>query len=180
MKIKKIVDICRKSGQIRILNGKDMQWLGDGVAFYPLEDAPLFDEDSLCATFDITEKQKESILFKIEAELPENICFESNCDGEDYAERSDIGITYKGDDLHIYHSAKGALYMKAKYLRPLSSEDVEIFLRETKDGTPYFVCKMGFMIQAVIMPVMMEKYCKEFAQALDLLHEQSLRGRDFK
>lgn len=180
MKIKKVVDICKRSGQITLLNDEDMQWLGDGVAFYPLMDAPLFDEDSLVATFDITEKQKESILFRTEFNLPEGFCFENNCDGETFAERNDIILNYKGEDFHVFHSSRGALYIKAKYLSPLNKEELEIYQRQTKGGIPYFVCKTGFMVQALIMPVMLDTKVKAFAEALDLLYEQSLKSREDK
>ena len=94
MKIKKIVDICKKSHQVTILNEKEgIQWLGDGVAFYPLYDAPFFDTESLFATFYIKEKQKENIIFRQE-QTPESFCFSSECNDETYAERCDISLNY--------------------------------------------------------------------------------------
>ena len=74
MKIKKIVDICRGSGRITLMNDEaGRQWLSDGVGCYPLLDAPLFDEESLYATFDITEKQQENIKKIVEKIYHEDI-----------------------------------------------------------------------------------------------------------
>ena len=177
MKIKKIVDICRRSGRIVLMNDEaGRQWLGDGVGCYPLLDAPLFDEESLYATFDITEKQQENIIFQFEEQLPEKLCFADSCDGETFAERNDIAFYYKGEAYHVYHSAAGALYVKAKYLNPLPKDGLEIYQRQTESGTPYFVCKMGYMIQALMMPTYLDDN-KEFAKHLDFLHEQSLKNR---
>ena len=179
MKIKKIVEICKRSGAVRLLMGDDgVQWLGDGVACYPLENAPIFDEESLCTAFDITDKQKEAIFFSMEAQLPSGICFESTCSGEQVAERNDISLVYKGDTWLVFSSPKGALYMKAKYLSPVMADRMEIYLRETEDGVPYFVCKLGWAVQAIIMPAMFEKSCREFVSALDLVHEQSMKRRE--
>lgn len=177
MNIKKVVDICRKSGVITLINGKGMQWLGDGSAYYPLENAPWFDEVSLCATFGITDKQKESILLKVKHELPEMFDFESTSSGERFAERNDISLVYRNTDLLVFSSEDGALYMKAKYLAPVMAEGLEIYLRKTESGVPYFVCKQGWIVQAVIAPVIFEKKDTEFVSSLDLLHEQSVKRR---
>ena len=174
MKIKKIVDICKRAGRMILLNDDKHQWLGDGTAFYPMVDAPLFDKESLYATFDITEKQQEEILFQFETALPENFCFANMCNNEDFADKNDISITYKGDEYLVYHSPGGALCIKAKYLKPLNKENLEIYQRQTENGIPYFACKTGYMIQAVIMPIRLSDN-KEFRNSLDLLYEQSIR-----
>lgn len=180
MKIKKIVDICKGSGRMVLMNDSNgYQWLGDGVACYPLQDAPLFDMESLFVTFDITEKKQENILFQHVSELPEKFCFADMCDGEVFAERNDITLCYKGEEYQVYHSVGGALYVNAKYLKPINNEEMEIYQRRTADGIPYFVCKVGYMIQALIMPVKLDTN-KDFTEKLDLLYEQSIRAREEK
>ena len=178
MKIKKIVDLCKKSGRISLFMDKDGgQWLSDGTAFYPLIDAPIFDTESICATFDITEKQRENIILEFKLEMPGKICFDNNSENESFAERNDISLHYKNDEFYIYNSASGALYMKAKYLRLLDQEGLEVYLRFMPDGEPYFVCKIGFMLQAVIMPYRIEKTNNEFFEQLNILYEKTMRMR---
>lgn len=58
MKIKKIIDICKKNGNIIIFEGGKEQWISDGAAVFPMFNLPQFDEDSLCKTYDITDKQR--------------------------------------------------------------------------------------------------------------------------
>ena len=61
MKIKKLIDLCKKRGCFYLFEDERVQWLSDGVALYPLYNVPEFDEETLCRTFDITEKQQEKI-----------------------------------------------------------------------------------------------------------------------
>ena len=181
MKIKKVVDLCKRSGRISLFIDNDgTQWISDGAAVYPMIDAPIFDKDSLCATFDITEKQQEGILFEFKAEMPDKLCFADNSENETYAERNDISLYYKNNEFYIYHSAAGALYMKAKYLNPLDVEGLEVYLRYMSGGQPYFACKIGFMLQAVIMPYQIEKTDEEFFKQLNILYEQTIRRKDGK
>ena len=62
MKLKKVVALCNKAKGFRLFDkldstGEITQWLGDGYAIYPLIGLPILDEETLCAVFDISEKQ---------------------------------------------------------------------------------------------------------------------------
>lgn len=75
MKLKKVLSICKTNGLYYLYDridrsGEITQWLGDGYALYPLDGLPILDEESFCAVFDITGKQREKILFRHER-LPE-------------------------------------------------------------------------------------------------------------
>ncbi len=55
--------------------------VGDGYALYPLDGLPILDEESFCAVFDITGKQREKILFRHER-LPEHLNVEDVAAGD--------------------------------------------------------------------------------------------------
>ena len=50
MKIKKIIDLCKKRGIFRLYAGESVQWISDGCALYPLYNLPEFDEETLHLT----------------------------------------------------------------------------------------------------------------------------------
>ena len=50
MKIKKLIDLCKKRGCFYLFEDERVQWLSDGVALYPLYNVPEFDEETLCRT----------------------------------------------------------------------------------------------------------------------------------
>lgn len=77
MKLKKVLSICKTNGLYYLYDridrsGEITQWLGDACALYPLDGLPILDEESFCAVFDITGKQREKILFRHER-LPEHL-----------------------------------------------------------------------------------------------------------
>ena len=62
MKLKKVISLCHQRKTFRLFdkiseNGEIVQWMGDGCAAYPLNGLPILDEETLCAVFDISEKQ---------------------------------------------------------------------------------------------------------------------------
>lgn len=86
MKLKKVLSICKTNGLYYLYDridrsGEITQWLGDGYAIYPLDGLPILDEESFCAVFDITGKQREKILFRHER-LPEHLNVEDVAAGD--------------------------------------------------------------------------------------------------
>lgn len=86
MKLKKVLSICKANGLYYLYDridrsGEITQWLGDGYALYPLDGLPILDEESFCAVFDITGKQREKILFRHER-LPEHLNVEDVAAGD--------------------------------------------------------------------------------------------------
>ena len=75
MKMKKLVALCKRTGIFRLFDkigeGGELlgQWMGDGYAAYPLNGIPVLDEETLCAVFDITEKQREKFSIR-RVEMP--------------------------------------------------------------------------------------------------------------
>lgn len=86
MKLKKVLSICKANGLYYLYDridrsGEITQWLGDACALYPLDGLPILDEESFCAVFDITGKQREKILFRHER-LPEHLNVEDVAAGD--------------------------------------------------------------------------------------------------
>ena len=71
MKIKKIIDVCKKRKRIHLFYIGQTQWISDGVAAFPLIGCPEFDKESLCRTFDIAEKTADKIYFELSDHPPQ-------------------------------------------------------------------------------------------------------------
>lgn len=166
MKLKKVTSLCGKSKCYRLYDridsaGEITQWLGDGYAIYPLNGLPILDEESLCAVFDISEKQRDNIIIRRE-EIPPA----TNADHTDPAERvlsdDDFSIIYGGTELKPLKTRNGITFIQSKYLSPLEDvlEVVQLYERVTPDGLSYIVAKTGLLIAAVIFPysVVNEKF----------------------
>lgn len=179
MKLKKVTSLCSKSKCFRLYDkidstGEITQWLGDGFAIYPLNGLPILDEESLCAVFDISEKQRENIIVR-RGEIPPAV----NVDDADPAERvlndDDFSIIYGGTELKPLKTKNGITFIQSKYLSPLEDvlEVVQLYERVTPDGLSYIVAKTGLLIAAVIFPhsVVNEK----FVQRIEEIARESRR-----
>ena len=121
MKIKKIIDLCKKSGTLCLYEGAAAQWISDGSAFYPLYDVPGFDENTLCRTFDITEKQQSKIRFGFDVYLPAAYCFDDHTEGEILCEQSPVSIGQGTSVLIACRTTRGIMFLDRKYLVPLEN-----------------------------------------------------------
>lgn len=166
MKLKKVVALCNKAKGFRLFDkldstGEITQWLGDGYAIYPLIGLPILDEETLCAVFDISEKQRENIVVR-RSEMPEAV----NVDDTDPAERvlcdDDFSIIYGGAELQPLKTRNGITFIQRKYLAPLEDvlDMVQLYERVTPDGQSYIAAKAGLLLAAVIFPykVVNEKF----------------------
>lgn len=173
MKIKKAIDICKKSGQLTLYGGA-LQWLSDGNAFYPLFEMPTFDEGSICAAYDIPEKQRQRIEFHIEGDLPEQFYFGDFEEGEAAAIPESIYIHFGGRDLIPYHTSAGVVFVDARYLAPFAGEeDIELHERKNKYGMRYFAVKKGFMLIGIVNPFfgVDERLCASLRRLADEIEQ---------
>lgn len=169
MKLKKVAALCKQSRAFRLYDrisgsGEITQWLGDASAAYPLDGLPILDEESLCAVFDITEKQRENMLFRHEP-LPEAIDVDDTAPHDLIIRESDLSVTYGGSGLKPLKTSNGITFIQSKYLSPLEDviDMVQLYERTTPQGGSYIVAKTGFLIAAVIFPysVISEKFVDE-------------------
>lgn len=157
MKLKKVVSICRKSKIFCLYDQQQSdgvsQWIGDSSAMYPITRLPYMDEENIYSMFDISAKQQEKIIFR-HKHTPEGI----NLDDTDPTERrlddESLSVVYDGSVLKPLSTRNGISFIQSQYLSPL--EDVmdilQLYERETPNGAPYIVAKVGFFLVAVIMP----------------------------
>ena len=158
MKLKKVLSICKTNGLYYLYDridrsGEITQWLGDGYALYPLDGLPILDEESFCAVFDITGKQREKILFRHER-LPEHLNVEDVAACDKLVREYETTFINGGLRLKPLKTNNGVTFIRSLYLSPLEDviDMVQFYERTTPDGGSYIVAKAGFLTAAVIMP----------------------------
>lgn len=159
MKTKPIISLCSKSHRMELCQDADRgaQWLSDGHALYLLGGLPDLTTDILCSMYDISEKNKDKIVFRDESELPEHINFD---DIEEYnltACPLDISLKYGGDILIPLKTELGLFFVNNEYLKPFSDsqfEELSFFLRYSPErGFHYIAVKRGLLLEGLILPI---------------------------
>lgn len=127
--------------------------MGDGYALYPLDGLPILDEESFCAVFDITGKQREKILFRHER-LPEHLNVEDVAAGDKLVREYETTFINGGLRLKPLKTNNGVMFIRSLYLSPLEDviDMVQFYERTTPQGGSHIVAKAGFLTAAVIMP----------------------------
>ena len=151
MQIKKIIQLCKSSGIINIYNATDKQYISNGAAIYPLDRCPRFDEDSICAAYDINEKQANKMLIQTLDALPAGISFDDVDDRENLCEDTGVRLGASGDLMLV--TTQGIKFFPVTCLAPLQDvHSLEIYERPGGSNGIYFVVKSGFMLLAVVLP----------------------------
>ena len=157
MLLKKIISLCTKTEEVCTIQQGKVQWLGNGQAFYVLnEEIPWLSESMFCAAFDIKPKKAEKMQFSFGEPVPKGYDFSDASAAENMVDRiKGIGIQYNGKSLIPFKIGEGIAYIDRAHFAPLADLDgdmVYIFERHAEDGTLFFVVKFGFTVVAVIMP----------------------------
>jgi len=84
MKINSIQQICKGAKRIELytVEDKNVQWISDGGAFYPLYNLPQLEQENVFTMFDIPEDKQNKIRFEHKFTLPQAMCFEDRANGE--------------------------------------------------------------------------------------------------
>lgn len=154
MKIKKIVDICRREGVARIYEDeKDTQWLSCGYACYPLYEVPELSEDEFFTIFDFTAKQRNETIFE-RAAFPSSLSTWDSYPGEMRCEKLSPNIPFGPKLLIPFSTVGGIKFLDSEYLAPFAGEtnEIEVYERISEKGEPYFAVKIGMCLRAIIMP----------------------------
>lgn len=154
MKIKKVVDICRREGVARIYEDtNDTQWLSNGYACYPLYEVPELSEDEFFTIFDFTEKQREETIFERSA-FPSHLSTSDVLPSDQLCEKLSPNIPFSTKLLIPFSTASGIKFLDSEYLAPFAGEinNMEVYERTSAKGEPYFVVKIGMCLRAIIMP----------------------------
>ena len=173
MQIKKIVALCKKRKLVTLYETKDeVQWLGDGIAIYPLSnDMPFFTKELFCSLYDVTDKQSEKIEFKVE-DMPSSVEVADAVPNETQCEEIDISICFGGKRLIPIKTSEGVVYLDKEHLAPIGDiqMDMVFFFERITKGHRYIVIKCGFDVVAVIeaQPVITEKFCETLKEVAEL------------
>ena len=154
MKIKKIVDICRREGVAKIYeDSNEVQWLSCGYACYPLYEVPELSEDEFFTIFDFSAKQREETIFE-RAEFPSSLSTLDTVPYEILCKKLSPNIPFGSRLLIPFDAVGGIKFLDSEYLAPFADEsnDVEIYKRLSGNGEPYFAVKIGMCLRAIIMP----------------------------
>lgn len=166
MKLKKVIHLCHQEKTFRLFDkigkgGEIVQWLSDGFAAYPLNGLPILDEDTLCAVFDISEKQLKNTSVR-RLTMPDALNVGDTDPAEQVLPDDDFSIIYGGTELKPLKTRKGITFIQQKYIAPLEDvlNVVQLYERVTPDGQTYIAAKAGLLIAAVILPysVVNEKF----------------------
>lgn len=188
MKIKKLIDICKKTGNIFLYDTGKTRWISDGRAIYSISDLPSFDEFTLCKTYDISDKQASKINFRYATSLPSLLCFDDFCDTESISERGPMWLSHAGTGIIPFKTTRDVMFVESKYFMPLSDVDdamISVYERVTQKGEVYFAVKIGLLLIAVITPV--DVITDEFVSRLrdltkqceiELLKREEIKGQN--
>lgn len=173
MKIRKIIDICKRSGAIYLFEGENEQWISDGAAIFPLFNLPRLDESTICTVYNIDDKKRQKIVFRHEAALPQSYDFNDGVRGEIPAERGPMYLSDGGRGIIPYMTSQGVVFIDAKYLQPFADIDngmLNLYEWATDSGQIYFAVKSGFMLVGIILPV--DVINDQFVERLKTLLQQ--------
>lgn len=151
MKIEKIINLCKRRGTLNIYENEGAQWITDGCALYPLFGLPLFDEDSICAAYDITGETAEKMNITFNKKMPSTLDYSDDAENETECAR---GAAIFGALVPITTS-HGIEFIQSKYLSPFADSDdnmLRIYERRNAEGMTYFAVKDGLMLVGLIMP----------------------------
>lgn len=158
MKLKKVISLCHQRKAFRLFDkisecGEIVQWMGDGCAAYPLNGLPILDEETLCAVFDISEKQLKNTSVQ-RLTMPDAPNVSDTDPDERVLKDDDFSITYGGTEVLPLRTRTGIIFIQKKYLAPLEDvlDVVQLYERVTTDGQTYVAAKAGLLIAAVIFP----------------------------
>ena len=174
MKIKKAFETCKKQGIIYIFrNELDEQYLSDGSAIYPVFDLPILNEDYICRLYDITDSQRNKIVFNIFKGMPE-INVSDSSEIETPAAMWDITLNYNGTTIIPIATDEGVMFINSIYFKPFADmpqNEMQITKRVDERATPYFCIKFGLLAYGFIYPTKIVDI--EFVEKIKKLYEQS-------
>lgn len=128
------------------------QWVGDGVALYPLLKMPELDEEGFYALFDINDIQSAGYSFK-RTNLPDGTSLEDAISEENELKRIPLKICCESRELEPIITSQGLCFIDEDHIKPVCNESyMKIFERYNAKGELYFAVKNGLMLVAIIAP----------------------------
>ena len=168
MLLKEIEKALKQRSQIRFFNAPDYMWLGNGEAWYPVEDLPFLEAEELYYILNIPEDKRGK--FTIEAASSKLDIFRDNDDAEELPGRVFYDMTIKDTIYRPMKTSTGIIFVDVSYLRPFKKTDYEIRIRLNENGNPYIAIKEGMFLKGIIVPVTKvdEKFVSDLYELADL------------
>lgn len=151
MEIKKIIGLCKKSNVLHLIENDGVQWISDGYSMYPLFNLPRFDEETICRTYDISEKKAAKMAIRYDEQPPAGFCLEDDVPGEVACEYDDELF---GGVIPV-QTSQGVMFIRRDHLSPFNDtaqDTLYLFERQTAKGLTYFAVKVGFMLMGIVTP----------------------------
>lgn len=160
MKLQKIKAVCKQTKMVYILNDMDeqggigAQYISDGNAIYEICDSLTVTEASLCAMWDIPEKEREKWIIR-EGIKDKKINCEWGIAANKELKEFGITISIGGMEYIPYLISSGLIWLESIYMDPIADElqALEFFERQTEEGKPYIVAQKGMIFVAAFIPV---------------------------
>lgn len=178
MKIRKIAAICKANATAVLWDVTDTegvvhQWICAGSCAYPVEGLPYLTVSHMVTVLDLSEKQAEKM--KIEqTPAPQSFDFSDTADGEVMAREASFSVVYGGKVYLPVWTGAETRFIDFEQLRPIVEgyKGVQIFLRETRQGMPYFAVKAGLLLVGIMLPsVGLEALAEAMSNAADSYRE---------
>lgn len=155
MILKNLAAVCNAHKRIFLYSSatSDVQWAGDGKAFYPLHGVPQLNGDTIQTIFSVPEKQRNK--FDIQVQRLPGLDFQDVPDcGEIQLRPEELSIGYEDMVLYPVRTRRGLMFYNPIYLRPLNDKlgAIEMYERQTATGMIYFAAKAGTFLEAIILP----------------------------
>ena len=160
MKIKKIAQICAGQKTIYVHNQSckgDLvrQWVGDGVAMYPLDGLPYMDDEALLALFDVPPDKRDSWTVR-DVGLSSLVSLDDIDPDEVDILPYDLTVNTGRTLMPFDGGPRGTLWIQQRYLAPTDDIDIVRYCaRPTKSGGRVIAVKSGLILMSIILPVRM-------------------------
>lgn len=157
MKLKSVESLIKNNRSIQIRTQDDVQWLGDGSAFYPLHGFPQLSEDTIFRFFDIPEDKQGKYTYQ-EGVWPPSFDLSDSSESDRLIERAPISIYDSGMKLLPLYTSEGTVFINEKYLGPFADAENGVELYERYTGGQFLIAvKTGFLLVGLIAPLLFHR-----------------------
>lgn len=158
--IKNIAKLCKASRRVMLWydGERDVQWISNGSACWPLYGMPVLDVDNVLTVLDIPEKDWEKIVVSELSAPPEGIDFGDIADEEEIRDPA-LSINFGGQLILPLQTAAGMLLADPELFRPMKDVDhMTLHVRQTDSGMRYLAAKGGLLLHGIIMPLNLKAF----------------------
>ena len=131
------------------------QWVGDGVAMYPLDGLPYMDDEALLALFDVPPDKRDSWTVR-DVGLGSVVSLDDVDPDEVDVLPYDLTVNTGRTLMPFDGGARGTLWIQQRYLAPTDDIDIVRYCaRPTTGGGRVIAVKSGLVLMSIILPLRM-------------------------